>query len=70
MRDNRNTTQNGVLREEPTRINGAPTGEEPRDEYHAGLVRGLLLKRLYLCRREAEKRGGRELSQDPQMLAL
>ena len=45
-RDNRNTTQNGVLREVPTRIVGVPTGEEPRDEYHAGFVRGLLLKRV------------------------
>ena len=40
------TTQNGVLREVPTRIVGVPTGEEPRDEYHAGFVRGLLLKRV------------------------
>ena len=37
-RDNRNTTENGVLRETPTRINGVPTGEEPRDEYHVGFV--------------------------------
>ena len=37
-RGNRKTTQNGVLREAPTRINGVPTGEEPRDEYHTGFV--------------------------------
>ena len=50
------------------RINRAPIGEEPRE---ATLVsfRGLLLKRVELCRRRAEK-GGRELTQDPQMLVL
>ena len=32
------TTQNSVLREAPTRINSVPTGEEPREEYHAGIV--------------------------------
>ena len=37
-RDNRNTTENGVLRETPSRINAVPTGEEPREEYHAGIV--------------------------------
>ena len=37
-RDNRNTTENGVLRETPSRINAVPTGEEPRAEYHAGIV--------------------------------
>ena len=37
-RDNRTTTQNGVLREAPSRINGVPTGDEPRDEYHTGFA--------------------------------
>ena len=37
-RDNRKTTQNGVLREAPTRINSALIGEEPTEEYHAGFV--------------------------------
>ena len=44
MRDNRDITQNGVLREAPTRINGVPTGEEPRDEYHAGFVSWAVLR--------------------------
>ena len=45
-RGNRKTTQNGVLREAPTRINNAPIGEEPMEEYHAGLFRRLLLQRV------------------------
>ena len=69
-RDNRNTTHNGVLREAPTRINGVPTGEEPRDEYHAGFVSWAVTKTSIAMPAESRKRGGRELTQDPQMLVL
>ena len=67
-RDNRNTTQNGVLREAPTRIKGVPTGEEPRDEYHAGFVSWAVTKTNIAMPAERRKRGDRELMQDPQML--
>ena len=46
-RDNRKTTQNGVLREAPTipkYINSAPIGEEPTEKYHAGFVSWALTK--------------------------
>ena len=69
-RDNRKKTQNGVLREAPTRINGVPTGEEPRDEYHAGFVSWAATKTSIAMPAESRKRGGRELTQDPQMLVL
>ena len=55
-RDNRNTTQNGVLREAPTRINGVPTGEEPRDEYHAGVVSWAVTKTNIAMPVESRKR--------------
>ena len=69
-RDNRSTTQNGVLREAPTRVNGVPTGEEPRDEYHTGVVSWAVTKTNIAMPAESRKRGGRELTQDPQMLIL
>ena len=60
------TTQNGVLH-----INSAPIGDEPREEYHAGFVSWAVTRTSLatICRRKAEK-GGRELTQDPQMLVL
>ena len=67
-RDNRSTTQNGVLREAPTRINGVPAGEKPRDEYHAGFVSWAVTKTSTAMPAERRKRGDRELMQDPQML--
>ena len=70
MRDNRNITQNGVLREAPTRINGVPTGEEPRDEYPAGFVSWAVTKTSIAMPVESRKRESRELTQDPQMLVL
>ena len=60
MRDNRNTMQNGVLREAPTRINGingVPTGEEPREEYHAGIVSRAVTKTSIAMSAESRKRG-------------
>ena len=69
-RDNRNTTQNGVLREAPTRINGVPAGEEPRDEYHAGVVSWAVTKTSIATPAESRNGGSRELTQDPQMLVL
>ena len=69
-RDNRNTTQNGVLREAPARISGVPAGEEPRDEYHAAFVSWAVTKTSIAMPAESRKRGGRELTQDPQMLVL
>ena len=68
--ENRNTTPNGVLREAPTRINGVPAGEEPRDEYHAGVVSWAVNKTSIATPAESRKKGGRELTQDPQMLVL
>ena len=70
MRDNRNITQNGVLREAPTRINGVPTGEEPRDKYLAGFVLWAVTKTSIAMPAEIRKEGSRELTQDPQMLVL
>ena len=69
-RDNRNKTQNGALRESPTRINGVPTGEEPRDEYHADFASWAVTKMSIAMPEESRKRGGSELTQEPQMLAL
>ena len=69
-RDNRSTTQNGVLREAPTRINGVPTGEAPRDEYHAGFVSWAVAKMSIAMPAECRERGGRELTQDPKMPVL
>ena len=69
-RDTRKTTQNGVLREASTRINGVPTGEEPRDEYHTGVVSWAVTKTNIAMPAESRKRGVRELTQDPQMLVL
>ena len=59
-RDNRNITQNGVLRETPTRIN-VPTGEEPRDEQHAGFVSWAVTKTSIVMPAESKKRGGCEV---------
>ena len=56
-RGNRKTTQNGVLREAPTRINGVPTGKNQGMNITPVLFRGLILKRVKLCRRKAEKGG-------------
>ena len=71
-RDNRNTTQNGVLRETPSRINVVPTGEESREEYHAGIASRAVTKTSIAMpaesRKKKKKRGVRELTQDPQML--
>ena len=55
--ENRNTTPNGVLREAPTRINGVPTGEEPRDKYLAGFVLGAVTKTSIAMPAESRKRG-------------
>ena len=78
-RDNRKTTQNGVPKQHKMSsserhildINSAPIGDEPREEYHAGFVSWAVTRTSLatICRRKAEK-GGRELTQDPQMLVL
>ena len=52
------------------RISGAPIGEEPREEYHTGFVSGAVTKMSIAMPAESRKRGGSELTQDPQMLAL
>ena len=58
-RDNKKTTQNGVLREAPTvlRINSAPIGEEPREEYHAGFVSWAVTKTSIATPAESRKGG-------------
>ena len=56
-RDNRNTTQNDVLREAPTRINGVSTGEEPRDEHHTGFVSWAVGKTSIAIPAESRKGG-------------
>ena len=66
----RTTTQNGVFREAPTRINGVPTGEEPRDEYHASFVSWAVTKTSIAMPAESRKKGGRELTQDLQILVM
>ena len=58
MRDNRDITQNGVLREAPTRINGVPTGEKPRDEYHAGFVSWAVTRTSMVMPTEKSEKGG------------
>ena len=57
MRDDRNTTQNGVPREAPTRINGVPAGDEPRDKYHAGFVSWTVTKTSIVMPAESRKGG-------------
>ena len=58
MRDNRNIKQRkkGSSELAPTRINGVPTGEEPRDEYHAGVVSWAVAKTNIAMRAENRKR--------------
>ena len=56
-RDNRKTTQNGVLREAPTRINSVLIGEEPREEYHAGFVSWAVTKTSVAMPAERRKGG-------------
>ena len=51
------TTQNSVLREAPTRINSVLTGEEPREEYHAGIVSRAVTKTSIAMPAESRKRG-------------
>ena len=50
------TTQNSVLREAPTRINSVLTGEEPREEYHAGIVSRAVTKTSIAMPAESRKR--------------
>ena len=69
-RDNRKTTQNGVLRGAPTRINSAPIEEEPMEEYHAGFGSSADTKTSIAMPAGKQKRRGRELTQNPQMLIL
>ena len=56
-RDNRKATQNGALREAPTRINSAPIGEEPREKYHAGFVSWVVTKTSIAMPAESRKGG-------------
>ena len=59
-RDNRKTTQNGVLREAPTipkYINSAPIGEEPGEEYHASYVSWAVTKTNIAMPAESRKGG-------------
>ena len=50
-------------------INSAPIGEEPREEYRANTVSRAVTK-TYNYAGEKQTRGGRELTQKPQMLVL
>ena len=50
-------------------INSAPIGEEPREEYHVGIVSRAVTKE-YSYASGKQKRGGRELTQDPQTPVL
>ena len=52
------------------RINSAPIGDEPREEYHAGFVSWTVTKTSIAMPAENRKRGGRELTLDPQTLVL
>ena len=51
-------------------VNSAPIGEEPREEYHAGFVSWAVTKTSIAMPAESRKGGGRELTQDPQMIVL
>ena len=52
------------------RINSAPIGEKPREKYHAVFVSWAVAKTSIAMAAEGRNGGGRELTQDPQMLAL
>ena len=52
------------------RINSSPIGEEPREEYHAGFVSWAVTETSTAVPAENRKGGGREPTQDPQMLVL
>ena len=54
----------------PLHLRSAPIGEGPKEEYHVSIVSWTVTKTSIAMPAENRKRGGRELTLDPQTLVL